>query len=38
MGKRLGQLILEIVASKGTLAPTRTILKPKLVIRESSQI
>ena len=37
MGKRLAQLVLEIVASKGKLAPTQTILKPKLVIRESSQ-
>ena len=36
MGKRLGQLVLEIVASKGSLAPSRTILKPKLVVRESS--
>ncbi len=38
MGKRLGQLILEIVASKGTLPPSRTIVKPKLVVRESTQI
>lgn len=36
MGKRLAQLILEIVASKGSLAPTRSILKPKLVVREST--
>ena len=38
MGKRLAQLVLEIVASKGILAPTRTILKPRLVVRESSHI
>lgn len=38
MGKRLAQLVLEIVASKATLAPTQTILKPKLVIRESTQV
>ena len=37
MGKRLAQLVLEIVASKGNLAPTQTILKPKLAIRESTQ-
>lgn len=38
MGKRLAQLVLEIVASKATLAPTQTILKPKLVTRESTRI
>lgn len=38
MGKRLAQLVLEIVASKGTLAATQTILKPKLVVRESTQV
>ncbi len=37
MGKRLAQLILETVASKATLKPTSTILKPKLVIRDSSR-
>ncbi len=38
MGKRLAQLVIEIVASKATLAPTQTILKPKLVTRESTQV
>ena len=38
MGKRLAQLILEIVASKGKLPPTRTIQKPKLVVRESTRV
>ena len=38
MGKRLAQLILEIVASKGTLAPTQTILKPRLEVRKSTQL
>lgn len=37
MGKHLANLILEIVASKGTLPSTRTILNPKLVIRDSSR-
>jgi LacI family transcriptional regulator len=36
MGRRLAELVFEIVASKGTLEPTRTVLKPKLVVRESS--
>lgn len=36
MGRRLAKLILEIVDSKGTLQPTSSILKPKLVIRASS--
>jgi LacI family transcriptional regulator len=37
MGRRLAELILKIVATKHTLPPTRTILKPELVIRQSSQ-
>ena len=36
MGRRLAELVLEIVASNGTLKPSRTVLKPKLVVRESS--
>jgi LacI family transcriptional regulator len=36
MGRRLAELILKIVESKGTLRPTRIVLKPKLVVRQSS--
>jgi LacI family transcriptional regulator len=36
MGRRLAELVLEIVESNGTLEPTRTILKPRLVIRKST--
>ena len=36
MGRRLAELVLKVVAGNGTLKPTRIILKPKLVIREST--
>ena len=36
MGRRLAELILKIVQSNGSLRPTNIVLKPKLIIREST--
>jgi LacI family transcriptional regulator len=36
MARRLAQLVLEIVSSKAAIQPSHIILKPKLVVREST--
>jgi LacI family transcriptional regulator len=36
MGRRLAELVLKIVASKGALKPARVVLKPKLIVRDST--
>ena len=36
MGRRLAQLVLDIVASKGKLPTTRIVLRPKVVVRDST--
>jgi len=37
MGRRLADLVLRIVESKGNLRPTRIVLKPRVIVRESTR-
>jgi LacI family transcriptional regulator len=36
MGHKLAQLVLDVIDSKGTLKPTRIVLKPRLIVRDST--
>jgi LacI family transcriptional regulator len=36
MGRRLAQLVLDIVESNGKLPTTRIVLRPKVVVRDST--